>query len=156
MSGMYNMVCGVDPLAPYILAAIGLKPDEIPRLRDAFMHLNVEKREYELAILTRTGGDNRASYRDEIEALRKVEGFLRDEDYHALDDTYAIFLYTIPDRAKPLFTEVIKQDKVTPEPSERFKRAINALDDLGDTSPEAERARKAAKEIGDQIRAAMG
>ena len=50
---LYNMLFGVNPLASACLFALGLRPQEVGRFRDAFIENG------EIVVLTRNGGGNR-------------------------------------------------------------------------------------------------
>ena len=53
---LYNMLFGVNPAAPILLAMLDTTQDKIPRFRDIYI-----KDEY-IVIHTRTGGGNREYY----------------------------------------------------------------------------------------------
>jgi hypothetical protein len=72
-----------------ILKAIGIKEEDIPRLRGVGID------DGKILIHTRTGGGNREYYESENEALRANPYFLHDED-DDFDCTYANFWYRIP------------------------------------------------------------
>lgn len=91
---LYNMMFGVCPIAGYVLQAIGLTPEEVPRLRDAYIAGKDGEPDH-LVVLTRSGGANRADYAEENEALRMVEGYLSDED-DEFDATFAVWRFAIP------------------------------------------------------------
>lgn len=145
--GLYNQLCGYDFYAPYIMRALELDPMTVPRFRDAFLKLDPEKRAYDLAVLTRTGRDDvQASYRDGIDALRKHPHYVRDEGYPALDDTYAVFVFAIPQTYVQFFTDAIKSGNVGPEPGDRWKTMMDALGSKEDT-PERRRAMAVGERI---------
>jgi len=73
-----------------ILDAIGIKEEEIPRLRG--VGIDNEK----ILIHTRTGGGNRDDYVEQNDALTKNKYYLSDED-DDYDCTYANFWFSIPE-----------------------------------------------------------
>lgn len=93
---MYNMLFGTNPAAGKLLAALGTTMGDVPRFRDAYLD------EDGIVIYTRTGGNNREYYENEIDALRNLPGFVSEED-DDFDNTYAYFHYTVP---APLAEEV--------------------------------------------------
>jgi hypothetical protein len=55
---LYNMMSGVSPIAPEVMVALGLHPNDFGRIRDAFVALEPEPH---MVVLTRCGGGgNRA------------------------------------------------------------------------------------------------
>lgn len=77
---LYNMICGVNPAAFFILPMLGKHPDEYPRFRDCF----VSDDETSIEVLTRVGGGNRGYGEEE---LMKHPNFLRTYDWDE-DNTY--------------------------------------------------------------------
>lgn len=59
---LYNMICGVNPAAFFILPMLGKHPDEYPRFRDCF----VSDDETSIEVLTRVGGGNRGYGEEEL------------------------------------------------------------------------------------------
>lgn len=109
---LYNMLFGVDKMAPVLLAALGIKTDQVPRFRDCF--LDSERKH--IVIHTRTGGGNRdyyanaerykAHHADQIgteyeykgpwnDDLHEHANYLYDED-DDFDSTYADFYFSFP------------------------------------------------------------
>ena len=85
-----------------ILEAIGIKEEDIPRLRGVGID------DGKIIIHTRTGGGNRDDYEKENNALAKNKYYLSDED-DSFDCTYANFWYKIPEK---LTEELLKlEDK---------------------------------------------
>lgn len=76
-----------------ILSAIGIKEEDIPRLRGVGID------DGKILIHTRTGGGNREYYEDGNNYLSSNEFFLFDED-DSFDCTYANFWFRIPDEFK--------------------------------------------------------
>ena len=60
MSGLYNLIFGVDPAMPLVVSI--LRPDQakVPRLRDAW--IDIREPAPRLVIYTRAGGGNRQDY----------------------------------------------------------------------------------------------
>ena len=86
---LYNMLFGVNELAPILLKCLNLTPYEVPRFRDCFISDN------SICIHTRTGGGNREDYQAENEELAAHPEYLRDED-DDFDCTYANFFFKFP------------------------------------------------------------
>ena len=124
MSGLYNLLFGVEPLAGTLLSALEVHAVDVPRFRDCFFILQDE--EPRIVIYTLTGGGNREDYVDGIAMLRALPGFIRDYD-DDFDSTYAHFEYRMPDSLRELF------DVAGPAmaPAEKFKLMIDALQKQG-------------------------
>jgi len=90
---LYNAVAGVDIFAPLCLRLLGLSASDVPRVRDAWFSSDGET----ITILTRTGGGNRPDYEAENEAMRNVDGFIKDFD-DDFDQTFCRFTYETPER----------------------------------------------------------
>jgi len=73
-----------------ILSAIGIKEEDIPRLRGVGID------DGKILIHTRTGGGNRENYEDKNNALASNEYYISDED-DDFDCTYANFWFRIPE-----------------------------------------------------------
>jgi hypothetical protein len=86
------MVHGINPAAGFVLGVLGLKPDDVPRFRDAWIEPDGPK----LVVYTRTGGGNREEYETENAAMGEVAWFLGDHD-DDFDSTYAYFEYAVPE-----------------------------------------------------------
>lgn len=135
----YNMIHGFNPLAPMVLAMVGVSQERVPRFRDAYW--NGEH----LCVHTRTGGGNRDYYESEEscrsnypeyfggkddpdgpwnEDLRALPGFVRDED-DDYDSTYATFYFDVPERFG-WFREWAN-DKTAKPPAERWQAAIDHI-----------------------------
>ena len=91
----YNMLCSTNPAAGRLLAAINLKADDVPRIRDVFVNPEMT----EVTVHTRTGGGNREAYEAENDALCAHPLYLRDSD-DDFDSTYADFVFRLPEEEK--------------------------------------------------------
>lgn len=109
---LYNLLFGVNSLAPILLKHLGLSEDDIPRFRDCYLDGD------QIVIYTRTGGGNRDFYEDEETCrsnypeyfqkkedapkgpwnadLRKSKYYQSDED-DDFDSTYAYFRFRVPE-----------------------------------------------------------
>lgn len=94
---LYNMLNKVSPIAPSVIGALGMDYRTIPRFRDAFVRDDGPDG-LRFVILTRTGGNNRADYHDEIDAMHCHPDFIRDTD-DPYDSTYAFLEFRISDEA---------------------------------------------------------
>lgn len=110
---MYNMLFGRNILAECLLITINMTPGDFPRYRDTWLDEDKdeeengkENKEYNLVVLTRTGGGNRDEYEEDNEALTFNEHYLYDNDAD-FDSTYAEFYFRIPN----IFNEDIKKIK---------------------------------------------
>lgn len=143
---LYNMLFGVSDAAPYLMAMLKLKTDQVPRFRDCW--LDHEKKL--IAVHTRTGGGNRDYYEDEASCrdncpeyfegdsppsgpwnadLRKHELFAYDEDCD-YDSTYATFYFRFPEKLSEPLSQIcdeLKQGGAVCDPGERWRAAMEEL-----------------------------
>jgi len=165
---LYNALHGVNPLAGLLLGFVGISTNDIPRFRDCYITENGE-----IAIHTRTGGGNRAYYESEAERrsnypedfeggeapdgpwncdLRKIAGFIRDED-DSFDSTYATFYYEPTEDIAPLIKQL--QEIVTTEtPGEKWQKLFADMEAHRDT-PRVARALEVGKPLIDAINHAL-
>lgn len=94
---MYNTLFGVNNLALICLEAIELKPEDIPRFRDAIFFKR--NKHYYVKILTRTGGRNRGCYNNS--SLLNNKFYIKDYD-DSYDNTYRYFIYRIADNLEAI------------------------------------------------------
>jgi len=81
-----------NPTEEMLLGVIGLKQSDIERYRGC----DVNEAGDEIIVTTRTGGENRIDFPNEI--LRSNPHFIYDED-DEIDHTYAYFHFRVPDAA---------------------------------------------------------
>jgi len=84
---LYNLLFGVNQLAPVLLKILGIKKEEIERFRDCFISNG------RIAVYTRTGGNNRETWPNKTLTTHKYFIHTYDDDY---DETYATFYFTVP------------------------------------------------------------
>ena len=117
---LYNMMCGTNPAAGRLLAAINLDPNTIPRFRDVWANDDLT----EVTVHTRTGGGNRESYEAENDALCAHPLYLRDAD-DDFDCTYADFSFKLPEEEKiKLLAEIADAVKDDPEKTAQVMKAV--------------------------------
>lgn len=130
---LYNMLCGMNPVAGRLLAAIDLHPDTIPRFRDVWVKADFT----EITVHTRTGGGNREAHEAENAVLCAHPLYLRDADDH-FDNTFADFTFRVPaDEKAKLQAEIeaCEDDPtknqimavITERPRDKFDKAMAAL-----------------------------
>jgi len=122
MSGLYNMMFGVNPLSKVYLQMVGLEIDDVGRFRDCFLSENGEV----ITVYTRNGGGNRECYCDpdyedgddkmsdvdmygekhfprclylKNERMTQNEFYVSNHD-DDFDCTYAYFEFRVPDEFK--------------------------------------------------------
>jgi len=118
---LYNVCFGVSFAAPALLEMLGIRAQEVPRFRDAYLSGNY------IVIHTRTGGGNRADFVARNEQLRQLPGFVRDADAPN-DCTFANFYYEIPPQARAL-CEKLRDMGAEFDPAERWQRLHEKLED---------------------------
>lgn len=87
---LYNMLFGINPQTDLLLAALGLRKNDVQRLRNVFLSDDGKT----IEVYTRTGGGNRDDYPNL--AMRKLptwQGSV-DDDY---DSTYCTDKFVVPD-----------------------------------------------------------
>lgn len=137
MSGLYNMVFGVDELAGPLLVALNLAPKDVPRLRDVFVvkdpTAKADAPNVVILIYTRTGGGNRAHYdapnADNMEGpwnstMRTHPLYMCDMD-DEFDSTYAKFYFKLPPELEEYRGKLFEIAR--PSPEERWKMSIEAM-----------------------------
>ena len=99
---LYNIINGFSPACLLVMPMLDRKQEDYPRFRDCFVEGE------NIAIYTRVGGNNRGCGYGE-EELYKDPNFINtyDDDF---DNTYATYLFKVPDKWKPDFDKIIKGD----------------------------------------------
>lgn len=137
---IYGMFFKMNNITPVLLAMLGLKEEDVPRLRDCY--IDGEK----IVIYTRTGGGNRdyydseescrANYPEYFDGKDNPAGpwnstltanpyFLYDED-DDLDSTYAHFYFKFPEEyAADL--KALAENSDMHKPSEKWQMLFNAM-----------------------------
>ena len=143
---MYNTLFGTNNLATLCVNMLGMNIFDIPRFRDAIFTLYKGKCAVE--ILTRTGGNNRKDYNDEM--LLKHPWFLADFDDN-YDSTYRHLVFRIEsDFTEDEWNDFIKiQSRTSLNLKEMFEKEINEMSIEG--SDANLRAKKIAQEINKAI-----
>ena len=92
----YNLINGTN-IASILVAplVVGNPYENVARFRDCF----IEEGTNDIVILTRLGGGNREHYESDIDSLRSLPDYIRDEDCSD-DNTYAYFHFSIPKEFK--------------------------------------------------------
>ena len=134
MSGLYNLVHGINHLAGPLLIALKLSPRVIPRFRDTYVTKDPQNPdEVVILVYTRTGGGNRPFYEaqnpDNLDGpwnstLRENPHYLRDED-DQLDSTYAKFYFKLPDELVEFKAKLLEIAEPTPE--EKWQATLDAI-----------------------------
>jgi len=133
MSGLYNMINGVNPATFFILPMLGKHPDQYPRFRDCFLgELSNSKDLDEIGIpikindITKKvisvymrigGGDNRNTYSKEIDELRAMPTYIKDYD-DDFDNTYATFQFGFPFQFQDMYDAIMTLKPLNESPKE--------------------------------------
>lgn len=122
MSGLYNLLCGVNPVTFLILPMLDRHPDEYPRFRDCFVN-----KEKQIVVYTRVGGGNRKCGFHE-EELYKDPNFVNtyDDDF---DSTYGYYVFNVPEKWKSDFDKIMNQEKPSKEYVEQMCKVFPKLAD---------------------------
>ena len=104
MSGLYNLIHGVNPATFLILPMLGKHPDEYPRFRDCGV-----TEDHHILVLTRVGGGNRNTGYGE-EELEQDPHFIKtyDADW---DSTYGYYEFKVPEEWQADFDAIINGGK---------------------------------------------
>lgn len=139
---LYNSIMGYGPALGPSLAALGAELAKIPRLRDCIL------KDGKIAILTRTGGNNREDYKKGNDYMRSLPGFITDED-DEFDHTFAWFWYAFPKEETELWhaaEALLKRRDIERGPRAMVEFAKKAMSDGANThDPNISRARAAGE-----------
>lgn len=134
------MMLGVHPLAPMLLAMIGVEPGSLGRLRDCYLGRGPDG-ELEIHVFTRNGGGNREHFRECDPGLEcgctgcvithnvpLMPGYIRDFD-DPFDSTYATIAFRIPERFADGLAELVRDEPevVLPPFKERFDAMMKRI-----------------------------
>lgn len=155
----YNLVHGQNPMAPVLLAMLGLTIDDIPRYRDCWWDGQ------HVVIHTRTGGGNREFY-DSRASHQKHFGDQPDHDYDGpfnsdlrslatfvseaddtYDPTYATFLFRLPTSMEWMIPKITTQSM---SPAERWRQFMDKLENTPD-DPQVVRVKAAFAPLFEEI-----
>jgi hypothetical protein len=123
MSGLYNVLFGVNILAHRLLELLKLDHRDIPRFRDCYLQGG------HIVVYTRTGGGNREDYLTEVGVLTSHPLYVRDED-DSYDETYASYFFKYPEEWRETLEGLAANFEVLPS-KERWERAMAALKESG-------------------------
>lgn len=123
---LYNMVMGINPYGPGLMALLGIDPRMVPRLRDCYVDVEAKQ----VVVLTRTGGGNRLGYAEENAWMESRPGFVKteDDDY---DSTFAKFWYAVDAKDADIIDEVAKAQG----PFDPMKRFQALVEEMGSANP---------------------
>jgi hypothetical protein len=152
---LYNMIHGVNPLAPVLMKMLGAAPGDVPRLRDCYFDGE------HIVIYTRTGGGNRDCYdsRETTDSedydgpfnddVRALPGFVRDED-DDYDSTYASFYFEVPQQFHMLLDK-LKSMAQKQTQAERWEAALDHIKNASPDDPVVQRMTEAFKPVFEAI-----
>jgi len=156
---MYNALLGINPLAPLLLTMLGLKQEDVGRLRDCFLSTkddngnDVNDGLVSICVYTRNGGGNRDDYQEVIDNLSKHPCYLMDKDDN-FDSTYCSIFFKIPEEYMDKINSVFKdfgttcpEDVVPKRPHERFTQLMNKLTSGDMEDPQVKNALEMGKKI---------
>lgn len=123
MSGLYNALFGMNPIADHLLGLLGLTRGDVGRFRDCYL----EKRDEDLliTIFTRNGGGNREEYTLVFEVLRQHPLFVEDADAE-MDSTYAYIRFKVPEEHLAIMRRVYERQGER-DPEKAFSDVLTAL-----------------------------
>lgn len=118
MSGMYNLVFGMNPYSDSVLECLGLKKEDFGRFRDVFVANG------KIAVYTRCGGGNRPDYQHVFEKMAAHPNFLHAKD-DSFDETYCTFYFSFPEGEEEVLNLINSPEEF--DPDARWQAAINAI-----------------------------
>jgi len=124
MSGLYNMLCGINPASAYVLSYLHLSNTEVSRFRDTCISEDGKL----VTVYARIGGGNREHHANEWEALKGHPQYVRDYD-DTFDNTYASieFKVILPEHQKA-FAEMAAHPAVgTVHPTQKFAEVMSKI-----------------------------
>lgn len=130
---LYNMLFGINDDAPILLGMINTNMDYFDRFRDVEL-INSGNI---IRVFTRLGGNNRHSYKDTWNKIKRNEYYLKDYDDN-FDNTYAYIEFSIPDKYKDTAKNMFKNEPMSFE--DKFKKELKDMN-----NPNSEASKKAEK-----------
>lgn len=162
---LYNQLFGANPAAMLLLASVGIKPQDVARLRDVWLEEEpAHASRLRVAVYTRMGGGNREcwhTYSPEdqtcdgtcpaclMDTLRRDNPaylFGTDDDF---DSTYRTDYFRVPDHLVPTLRMFVTEE---PSPKDKWAKLFEALagGDMGD--PVVKRATEVVAPIMQELR----
>lgn len=128
----------MQPSTFFILPMLGKHPEKYPRFRDCFFGKMFQSKQTDqfgipiwehgdedmISIYMRIGGQNRADYAKEIDALRTRPGYIEDFD-DTFDDTFCVFVFDVPKKFVKDFKK-IREGRFT-ETSRKYKDTVESV-----------------------------
>lgn len=134
---MYNMLFGVNRIAPFLLSLLDLDEGSVGRFRDAFLN----KDGTEIYVYTRNGGGNREHYMPDFSGHPQ---YVSDED-DDFDSTYATIVFKVPEK----YLTVTRAIAPGVDPAKIHEKFSQAIDEMKTRSAEDLRADPRFKPIVD-------
>jgi hypothetical protein len=99
---LYNIMMGVYPAWPALLAFLGLNRERVPRFRDCYVEDGYIK------VLHRAGGNVRSYYTTEHAALKAIPEYVSETDWPQLDTTYGVYTFKVMKELQPLVDKALE------------------------------------------------
>lgn len=135
---MYNNLFGENEDSIALLGMIGCTKEMFGRFRDVFICDKGEN----IIVYTRTGGNNRRDYEEEIKNIRQNPNYSEDYDDN-FDETYAYFKFKVPEEYVETTKKLFKNEPLTVH--EKFEKECEEMNDPN--SDAFKRAEKLAEQI---------
>ena len=145
---LYNALFGTNPLAPLLMRALDLAPEDCGRFRDCYFEGTPD--EPRICVYTRNGGGNRDDHEGVTESLRAHALYAHDED-DSYDSTYAAYYFRVPAPLLGLARELVGE---TQPPRERWEQLLADMK-AGSDTPEVARAMAVGAEIMEKVNAVL-
>lgn len=107
---LYNMLHGVNPISPILLAILGIDQKGSIYSSGRFRDIHLDEKGEKIILYTRNGGGNREEYQPLIDVLATHPNYLTDYD-DDFDCTYAYIEFSVPEKAKEFVKSIMTGEK---------------------------------------------
>ena len=148
MSGMYNMLMGVNPVFGLLCGMVGITREnnrEFGRLRDAYINEAADR----VFVLHRNYGEDGVPF---DAAAANLPTFVA-KHMDSRDDTYGYYEFAVPPKYRPAAIVIAEKSDTTPC-LEKFHKLIADMQ-AGKDTPEVTRAMQVGKALFDGLKQAM-
>jgi hypothetical protein len=160
---LYNMLFGMNPLTPILLAILDLDQKNGQWRTGRFRDIYYDKEKEKIILYTRNGGGNREHWDDEKEPgpdcmctgcvirhhLRRHPNYIRDWD-DDFDCTYAYVEFSVPERFKDYLDELVTKSKIE-NVNEKFDRVLKKMQSMSSEEMKNDRQMKNVVEVFEKI-----
>lgn len=139
---LYNTLFDKNPETAALLGMIKVNMEYFGRFRD----VDLIKGGTVIRVFTRTGGNNRADYKENWKKIKKHNLYIKDYD-DDFDNTYAYIEFKVPEKFIDTTKKMFIREPLSFE--EKFNKELEEMNKPG--TPAYERANTIAKKFSDTI-----